>query len=562
MKGHGVDPDGSETFVPDGVTIVMYTAHTVRLCSGVALLALLDECGEPGDQVTGPARIKNYRLSAQDDEFMMAWYSVAQESDVPIWWVGTDLHDGIRLCESDDDDAVSCRSLGTHTCTGVLGQVLAHDNRVALVTCRGSYVDGSFSDENRNDHVATRYDATTEELRRLVRKLNKLLHDGHVQEAENEYDALPQGVQALLWSRTLIKGWQLARWVKYYADASDLDQLFGHLDANAGDIDEIVKWLDRQPSYGEALDRVADRYPDSFYTWVTKKASKPVSVALAKRPRLQLVAADRVDDPEGTIEHERQNRDRLKANQGPDSTQPRVVAKWLVKYADARTGDMDRLFRHLEESADVLPEVMIWLERTPGWGRTLDALAASRPDRFFACLARASDGVARALLGRAAIQRDWSHRRRARVLADLDRAADGRVDAAAAERIAEHFWERLSSGDTAMISQAEADVRRLNGNVLKVLGRNDWFDDWLRARRLLSYVKDEEITAVFQLMSDSMFGELTGVMKWFNRIPAYGAHFDECVLRNRDEFSRWLRALDDERVRRLLTARQALRGLV
>lgn len=129
----------------------------------VTPLALLDDCGDRELEITGPATIKNYTLYAQDDAFMAAWYALAGESHVPIWWGGVDLNDGIRLCESSDDAAVTCRSLGTHTCTGVLGQVLAHDNQVALVTCRDSVVDGSSVATWSSRSRSTRYDATVDE---------------------------------------------------------------------------------------------------------------------------------------------------------------------------------------------------------------------------------------------------------------------------------------------------------------------------------------------------------------------------------------------------------------
>lgn len=100
VKGHGKDPHGEDTFVPNGQTVRTYTAHTVMLDPDIALFALLDGAGQPGLRITGP--IKNYRLSLQDDEFVAQWTALAVDSDVEILWAGTDLPDGIRLCGHDN----------------------------------------------------------------------------------------------------------------------------------------------------------------------------------------------------------------------------------------------------------------------------------------------------------------------------------------------------------------------------------------------------------------------------------------------------------------------------
>ncbi|MGH9119603.1 MAG: hypothetical protein ACRD0A_17510 [Acidimicrobiales bacterium] len=278
VKGHGADEGFPDTFVPDGATVRMYSAESVNLRTNVALLALLDEAGEPGLPIHGP--IKNYTLFAQDDRFIAQWYAIAGESGVPIKWVGTDIPDGTRLCESPEDevgpDVTACRSLGYHGCAGVLG--LVQDTDIALVACRG--VPGG-----PIGAVPTAYDTTSDGINALVDEYVTRLESGdpaEVAQVEDDFDHVPQDVLALMINRKYFADWTKARWVKEYAEQNDLEQLFGQLESNVDRLTGIMVWLNRIPAYGDAVDTAATSYQDVFFRWL-EAASTPVQTALMGR---------------------------------------------------------------------------------------------------------------------------------------------------------------------------------------------------------------------------------------------------------------------------------------
>lgn len=275
VKGHGTDVDGQDTYVPDGVTVRMYTAAEVNLDNDIALLALLDEAGDPGVEITGT--IRNYTLGTQDDEFIAQWYALGGQSSTPIWWVGTDIPDGTRLCS----DPTACQAPAAHTCTGVLG--LVHDTDIAIVACRG--VAGQVG---ADVHTPTAYDqAGTEFKRRADWYLTKVEtgEDAQVAEVETAVDALGQDEVAFLINTYDFQNWLRARWVKEYALLNDLEQLFGQLTSNSADLDAVMPWLTTVPSYGAALDTVATTYPETFTQWLGQ-ANGQVRAALLARPAI------------------------------------------------------------------------------------------------------------------------------------------------------------------------------------------------------------------------------------------------------------------------------------
>lgn len=291
VKGHGADTDGEETFVPDGVTVRMYTAANVDLDSDIALLALLDKAGDPGNEITGD--ILNYTLYTQDDEFIAQWYALAGDSGVPIWWVGTDIPDETRLCNDpnrngDDPEAVTCRGLGVHNCTGVLGLLAGHSD-IAIVACRGSDVTGT----PEGGHTDTAYDAGSQEVSDLVDEFVAKLGSGdeaQVAQAEADADALPQEKVAMLINFLDYADWQRARWLKEYAKANDYEQFFGQLTSNASQLDGMMEWVGKIGSYGTAVDATAAAYPETFAQWFNQ-ASEPVQDVLRDRPAIASVLA-------------------------------------------------------------------------------------------------------------------------------------------------------------------------------------------------------------------------------------------------------------------------------
>jgi hypothetical protein len=278
----------------------MYSAENVNLKTRIALLALLDEAGDPGTPITGT--IKNYLLVKQDDQFIAQWYALGGTNDTPIWWVGTDIPDGTRLCDdpnrnSTDTEAITCRSKGVHDCTGALG--LVHDTDIALVACRGSWVDGAVP----GGDTATSYDADSEDSYNNADALLNRLESGDEAEVtlvEGEVDALPQEKIALLITVSDFANWQRARWLKEYAKQNDLEQFFGQLESNKATLDAVMTWLTTIPSYGAAVDGVATSYAGVFAQWL-ERASQEVQAALLARPAIAQVRDDETLSAAGAL---------------------------------------------------------------------------------------------------------------------------------------------------------------------------------------------------------------------------------------------------------------------
>jgi hypothetical protein len=299
VKGHGADTDGEETFVPDGVTVRFYSAETVNLVTDVALFAMLDQAGDPGLPISG-GPIKNYTLYKQDDQFIAQWLAMAGDSVAKIWWVGTDIPDETRLCtdpnrNSDDPEAVTCRGLGQHTCTGVLG--LVQDTDIAIVACRGSWVEAS-----TGAAVATSYDSQVATVDKLVADILADLQSGDgakVADAEKKVDGLPQEQIAVMIVTKSFADWQRARWLKEYALQNNLEQLIGQLTSNKDKLDPMMEWLDTIPSYGQALDKLATTYRETFYQWFNT-GSDEVKAALRSRPAIDKVVDEQIHDERTT----------------------------------------------------------------------------------------------------------------------------------------------------------------------------------------------------------------------------------------------------------------------
>lgn len=294
VSGHGADTDGEETFVPAGVTVRYYTAENVDLDKDVGLFALLDKAGDPGRPISG-GPITNYTLFSEDDSFIASWMAMGGDtSGAQVWWVGSDIPDETRLCEdplrnSTDPDAVTCRSQGRHTCDGVLG--LVKDTDIAILACRGSW------DENAvpGGATATSYDAQVATVNEEVAEILEELESGdeaRVADAEKRVDSLPQDKIAIMINNDFdYIHWQQARWLKEYALKNDLVQVMGQMASNEDDLEGIMEWLEKIPSYGQALDKLATSFQETFYQWYNT-GSGPVQVALRERPAIDKVVAE------------------------------------------------------------------------------------------------------------------------------------------------------------------------------------------------------------------------------------------------------------------------------
>lgn len=291
IKGHGARINDEKTFVPQGVTLRFYSNSDVNLATSVALIALLDGAQAPAQEViTGTGTVgdvDNYVLGTQDDGFYAKWMALGGElDDARIWWVGTDIPDGTRLCENPE----TCPGLGEHTCTGALGY-MEGQSEIVILACRGYVKDPAVSSErdygtdpNHPQH------STASSIGEMVTYALGLAKT-NPGEAEAYVDSIDQGTIGLMINRKDFAAWQLARRAKEYAAANDLQQLFGHLRANQNRLDDIMQWLDEVPSYGAAIDTVARNYPDTFAAWLYQY-DVVIPKALLARPAIKTAVAN------------------------------------------------------------------------------------------------------------------------------------------------------------------------------------------------------------------------------------------------------------------------------
>jgi hypothetical protein len=276
VKGHGARTDDKTTFVPVGTTLRFYSGFDVDLATTVALVAIATGVqAAPSETIAGtgkPDDVTNYVFGTQDDGFYAKWLALGGESGVPIWWVGNDnqIKDGDRLC-NDPDNCV-----GTHTCTGVLGKLKDVDTDIVIMACRGYTNDKNSKSEGKLEgfDVAGTVNALVTEILDLARQ--------DPDAAEKKVDDLPQEQIALMINRLDYSAWQKARYLKEYANAGDLTQLFGHLKANSSDLDRIMGWLVTISGYGQALDSCAAGDAESFVDTMNS-CDTPIRNALLQR---------------------------------------------------------------------------------------------------------------------------------------------------------------------------------------------------------------------------------------------------------------------------------------
>jgi hypothetical protein len=296
VKGHGARMDDTMTFAPTGTTIKMFSGYDLDLSTSAALIAITSgKFGSPNDSAAPGDDIANYELGNQDDGFYAKWYAMGAEASTPIWWVGSDLDDGIRLC---NEDGTCDKAAGTHDCSGVFGKV--KDAEIILLACRG-YVEaddaaGASPNEYGTDTEDPLYDANKDMDKWLTDFMERVKADPTA--AEAEYDSLPQGTQALLLSRGDGNAFSLGRWVRYFAEADDMTGLFNHLKQNAGSSGNIMWLLDAAPAYGAALDAAAGRHPGEVKDFIDLNGN-PWADALNGRPGI-VSALQAVDAAEGT----------------------------------------------------------------------------------------------------------------------------------------------------------------------------------------------------------------------------------------------------------------------
>jgi hypothetical protein len=305
VKGHGARIDETETFVPNGTTVKLYSDFDFNLRTSSALVAIISgNFANPNDEAAAGKPIANYKLYKQDDRFIAQWYAMGAEAGSAIWWVGQSLDDGIRLC---NEDGTCDPDTGTHDCTGVFGKVT--DSEIVLLACRGTYDEagtgtltsavaaGSSTEEYGDDEDDPLHDVNAD----MDAWLKKFVEEDLVTDpatAEAKFDALPQGTKAL----ALASGYGLAfsygRWIAKFASDGDLDGLFNHLRQNTGNMASMMWLVNLVPAYGAALDAAAQRYPGSFRDFMRTSGNEAWSAELKKRPAIN-AAVQQVATTEG-----------------------------------------------------------------------------------------------------------------------------------------------------------------------------------------------------------------------------------------------------------------------
>ena len=310
VKGHGARVDDKMTFAPAGTTVKMYSDFDVNLRTTSALVAITSgQFASPNDSAAPGGDIANYRLYNQDDRFYTQWVAMGAESSNPIWWVGHDLDDEIRLC---NEDGTCNKETGTHDCSGVFGRVQAPE--IVLLACRGTLGGpGGSTTEYGSDQDDPLHDVNQDLDAWLARFITRLQADPDA--AEREYDALPQGTQALALATGYGEAFSYGRWVRHHALADDLDELFTHLRQNAGKSAAITWLLTNVPAYGTALDDAVRRHPGNVKDFLDANGD-PWRSALMARPAIAS-AIGAVRTAEGPVidwsEFEDRNRDLVKA---------------------------------------------------------------------------------------------------------------------------------------------------------------------------------------------------------------------------------------------------------
>lgn len=292
VKGHGARIDETETFVPNGTTVKMYSDFDFNLRTSSALVAIISgNFANPNDEADAGKPIANYKLYKQDDRFIAQWYAMGAEAGSPIWWVGQSLEDGIRLC---NEDGTCDPDTGTHDCTGVFGKVT--DSEIVLLACRGTYDEagtgtltsavaaGSATEEYGDDDEDPLHDVNAD----MDAWLKKFVEEDLVTNptaAEAKFDALPQGTKALALASGYGSAFSYGRWIAKFAADDDMDGLFNHLRQNNANKDSMMWLLDVVPSYGAALDAAAQRHPGNFRDFIRTTGSA-WSEVLQKRPAI------------------------------------------------------------------------------------------------------------------------------------------------------------------------------------------------------------------------------------------------------------------------------------
>ncbi|MBA3489646.1 MAG: hypothetical protein H0T78_08910 [Longispora sp.] len=228
VAGHGVDPGGPHSFVPDGVVLhfhadvntkALATLSTAVLATGAAA-GSLQEYG-PGEQ------LPNYRLSKFSDAEMTARLTaVNREAELVLvgntWFdaARVGLPSPVRLCSTPE----KCGQ-GRHSCAGVLGVLPAAGyEEIHILACREREWDGSpqttyrMAGESKPDSFWQLAVSMADELASLAAKDAR---EG-THEAEAFFDAFQPEEQAIMFGYAVVQAWSYNRhardFVREYGD--------------------------------------------------------------------------------------------------------------------------------------------------------------------------------------------------------------------------------------------------------------------------------------------------------------------------------------------------------
>ncbi|NBH02341.1 hypothetical protein [Amycolatopsis sp. SID8362] len=566
VKGHGGDPDGDDTFVPDGQTVRTYTAHTVNLDQSISLFAMLDGAGQPGRKITGP--IKNYQLARQDDKLVAQWTALAADSNAEILWVGSDLRHDIRLCGHDNPGRTTelcyeagehtcldgttrehatprevveprCERLGRHICSGVLGHLPPERvDDIVLVACLGEAptfrkgLPGQRRGKAYNDiekpelHVDTDYDFTRAQFEgQPVRRNPATSSAAAVPVDPVDPDDAPV---AYVWRRI---GKRPADRAAIAEAEAYVDRLPPATTSLLLTYPDIVDWLNARwvKIYAEQnqLDQLVGQLA-SYIARIWKVMNWLEQVpwygdifdraCLSDRDELWR----RVNALEDGVAAELKNaivvgREAMLFDPPSAAHASSGIPAWegaQMVYEAARDGDLPYAFELLEAGVGVPGSVLDQFVTKPGYGQTLDTAAQQNLAEFWERFSNANPAVQQGLLGRDVLR----------------------------ELLDQRFWTLLTSGNAA---QAETDIDGLPEETCAALfPTSTWLSAWQCVRTMTYYANQDDIDQLFQALRDSA-GDFDIVLDIINTVPAYRQALDETAGRNNDKFAAELQNADE-----------------
>ena len=316
VSGHGARIDSAETFVPDNTIVKFYSDVDWNLASVVALVAILDGASAPARETVQGAKIYNYEMRSDDDEFVEKLTALGPTAGIPVLHVGgAEIPDRTRLCSTPD----KCQREGVHSCAGVLG-VLAGRNEtdIVILACRGR-------EQSKRHRVEEHYGTDSSHLLyNIAQNREEFLQEFMAvartdpEKAEQMADGFDRKDLALLTTDAEFLGWQQARALNKMAAEKDYQGMAKHFEANLGNIQFMMScaWEVRayRATIGEALEDSAceaelSKLPDATQKRIRKEMDRnlahpdwePEASELAKIATANATALGKLKDGDSAI---------------------------------------------------------------------------------------------------------------------------------------------------------------------------------------------------------------------------------------------------------------------